>query len=164
MIVGKPGRVVTERGSGSELGIPKPSGKIKQGSIMKRERRRVQASSQPGGDDPELFPKPSKLFGELGVGERMGDGVRKGGIEKGEVFGEREGRASEEGLEETDLVGLGPDPLEFERRGLGFGVEIEERGFTLDGEFGGRGFKGLGLVVGIHGDGRWLGLGMGRLN
>ncbi|KAK8573235.1 hypothetical protein V6N13_100043 [Hibiscus sabdariffa] len=153
MIVGKPGSVVTERGSGSKLGIPEPSGKIKESSIMRGERRRVQASSEPRGDDPELLPKPSKLFGELGVGVRMGDGARKGGIEKREVFGEREGRASEEGLEETDLVGLGPDSLEFERRGLGIGLEMEERGFALDGEFGGRGLKGLGLVVGIHGDG-----------
>ncbi|KAK8640267.1 hypothetical protein V6N13_008026 [Hibiscus sabdariffa] len=45
----------------------------------------------------------------------MGHGVGEGGVEKGEVFGERERRGSKEGMEETDHIGLRPDLLEFER-------------------------------------------------
>lgn len=81
----------------------------------------VEPSSQPRGNDPELFPESSKLFGELGLGVRLGDGAGKVGVENGEVFRERERMGLEKALEETDLVRLGPDPVEFERRGFGFG-------------------------------------------
>jgi len=51
----------------------------------------------------------------------VGDGAGEGGVENREVFGEREGMGLEKALEEADLVRLGPDSVELERRGLGLG-------------------------------------------
>lgn len=110
------------------------------------------AAVEPGGDGAELLAEAAELLVELGIGVGLGGGGGGGeaAVKDAEVAGEGEalGRgAVEEALEETDLVRLGPDPVEFGGRGDGGNVMEEVvvggggeggtgvRFFALNGEF-----------------------------
>lgn len=128
--------------------MPEAPRQVVKRAIMQRELRSVHALGEAGRDDPELLPEAAELLGELRFGVGLRHGVGEAGVEDGQVPREGQilGGAIQEALQEPDLVGLGPYPVELEgRRGGGdrVGVGIRVGGFALDGELG-RGRVGVG--------------------
>jgi hypothetical protein len=101
-----------------ELGTPEGLGEVIEGTIVRREHRRREATGEPGGNDTELLSEPSELLGELRLGVRLRHGIGEAVEEDVEVFGEGEalGNAVSEALEEPDFVRFAPDSVEFEWR------------------------------------------------
>lgn len=132
-------RIVTKRRRGRELGTPELLGELVERPIVLREHRRTEPAGEPRRDGPELIPQPAELLGELGLGVGLRHRTGEAVVEDLEVSGEGEppGRAVQEALQESNLVGLGPDPVELERRWLRIGIDgvaLVEGGLELGGE------------------------------
>lgn len=128
--------IVTKWRRGRQLGAPELLGELVERPIVLREHLRAEPAGEPGRYNPELLPQPAELLGELGLGvglrHRTGEAIVKDLEVSGK--GEPPGRAVQEALQEPNLVGLGPDPVELERRWLRDGVALVEGGLELGGE------------------------------
>lgn len=158
-------------------------------AVVRREAGGVEAPCDAGGHAAELVLEAAELLGELGAGVGRGHGLGEAVVEDVEVPREDEPlrAAAEEALQEAELVGLGPNPLELERRrrllrlllgggvgggrvGGGGGGGARRRGAALDGELagGGGGGGGCGGVVRVREEGcgrvRRVGRGGGQLD
>lgn len=87
-------------------------------AVVRREAGGVEAPCDAGGHAAELVLEAAELLGELGAGVGRGHGLGEAVVEDVEVPREDEPlrAAAEEALQEAELVGLGPNPLELERR------------------------------------------------
>ena len=125
-------------------------------AVVRREAGRVEAPGDARGDAAVLVLEAAELLGELGAGVGLGHGLGEAVVEDVEVAREDEAlrAAAEEALQEAELVGLGPDPLELEGRLLlvGSGAASGRGGAERVG--GGRGGRGRGPAAGFGPSGR----------
>lgn len=100
--------------------MPELLGKVEERAVVRGEMGGIEAAGEAGGDDAELLLEAAELLGKLRFGVRLGHGLGEAIEEEIEVA--REGEAVsggvEEALQEAELVGFRPDPVEFEGRGL----------------------------------------------
>lgn len=100
--------------------MPEAGAEVQEVPIVRGEAVGILATCDTRGHDPELLAEAAELLGELGAGVGLRHGVGEAVVEDVEIAGEDEALrpAPEKALEEPDLVGLRPDSMEFEGRGL----------------------------------------------